>query len=56
MFLDFGNVKPLFFQRDSGLFDASMVDMSVIETVTVQRIGRGRGRGKGRGRGRGKAK
>jgi len=43
-------------KRDSGLFDASMVDMSVIETVTVQRIGRGRGRGKGRGRGRGKAK
>lgn len=37
-------------KRNSGLFDESMVDMSVIETVTVQRIGRGKGRGMGRGR------
>jgi len=33
-------------QRDSGLFDASMLEMSVVETVVTKKIGRGRGRGR----------
>jgi len=35
-------------RRDSGLFDESMLEMSVHETKVVKKIARGRGRGRGK--------
>ena len=40
------NVCNFLFQRDSGLFDESMLEMSVHETKVVKKMARGRGRGK----------
>jgi len=37
-------------RRDSGLFDESMLEMSVHETKVVKKIARGKGRGRGRGK------
>jgi len=37
-------------RRDSGLFDESMMEMSVLETKVVKKLARGRGGGRGSGR------
>jgi len=37
-------------RRDSGLFDESMLEVSVHETKVVKKIARGKGRGRGRGK------
>lgn len=38
------------FQRDSGLFDESMMNVSVVETKVVKKVARGKGRGRGKGK------
>ena len=42
------NYKFAASQRDSGLFDESMLEMSVHETKVVKKIARGKGRGRGK--------
>jgi len=41
-------------RRDSGLFDESMMNVSVVETKVVKKVARGKGGARGRGKGKGK--
>ena len=52
--LFFSNIY--FLQRDSGLFDESMMNVSVVETKVAKKIARTKTGGRGNGRGRGKKK
>ena len=44
------------YQRDSGLFDESMMNVSVVETKVVKKMARGKGGARGKGKGKGKVR